>query len=149
MNDIIKRGPFSLIDELQRDMNRLFETRLVPTWYNDAGLPAKNAWVPAVDIEEKADCYRIAVDVPGIKPEAIEVTAHDNYLSIKGKREQVTENKELKRSERVFGSFLREFTMPQNAALDKISAQANHGVLEITVPKTSKSEPRRIAVEKS
>lgn len=148
MNDIIKRGPFSLIDELQRDMNRLFETRAVPTWFNDAGLPTRGTWVPAVDIEEKADCYRISVDVPGIKPEEIEVTAHDNYLSIRGKREQVTEHKELKRSERVFGSFLREFTMPQNAALDKITAQANHGVLEITVPKSSKVEPRRIAVEK-
>ena len=139
--------PFSTIRRLQDEVNRAFGGAVAGA--DDSSTSAVSHWVPAVDIEEKNDCYRISVDVPGIKPEEIEVTAHDNYLSIKGKREQVTENKELKRSERVFGSFLREFTMPQNAALDKISAQANHGVLEITVPKSAKTESRRITVEKS
>ncbi|MET0378203.1 MAG: Hsp20/alpha crystallin family protein, partial [Spongiibacteraceae bacterium] len=67
-------------------------------------------------------------------------------LSISGKREGVYEDKDQKRSERFFGSFLREFSMPENADLDLVQANSKHGVLELRIPKSTKPEPRRVEV---
>ena len=143
---LITRNPFYLINELQRDLNRAFEARLYSSGQN--GTSISNAdWSPTVDIHENADGYHLSVDLPGVKPEQIEVTADKGVLSIRGAREAVHEDKDLKRSERFFGSFQREFSMPDNADLDRIEAKSNHGVLTVFVPKTAKVEPKRITVQ--
>jgi HSP20 family protein len=144
---LITRNPFALLNEL----NRVFDARQFPTASN-SNLLTNNSlsnadWAPAVDIHENADGYHLSVDLPGIKPEQIEVTADKGILSIRGQRETVQEDKELKRSERFFGSFLREFSMPDNANLERIEAKSEHGVLTIYVPKTVKVEPKRITVQ--
>ncbi len=145
---LINRNPFSLINELQRDLNRAFDSRLFPALTNTSDTALSNTtWSPAVDIHEDANSYHISVDLPGVKPEEIEVTAHNNVLSIRGTRKVVNEDKEQKRSERIYGSFLREFSMPENADLDRIEAKSNNGVLDLVVPKTPKSEPKRITVQ--
>ena len=143
--NLITRRPFDLMNELQRDMNSLFENRLFPAGANLAAGQAGN-WTPAVDIHEDAEAYHVSVDLPGIDPKNIEVTADNGLLSIRGQREEVHEDKEQKRSERVFGSFLREFSLPDNADLDRVDANSKNGVLEITVPKAARAEPKRIEV---
>jgi len=143
----VNRNPFSLLNELQRDLNRAFDNRLFPALTSGDTALSNATWSPVVDIHEDNDSYHISVDLPGVKPEEIEVTAHNNVLSIRGARNVVNENKEQKRSERIYGSFLREFSMPENADLDRIEAKCNHGVLDLVVPKTPKSEPKRIAVQ--
>lgn len=140
---LITRHPLSLFGELQRDMNRLLENRLSQ---NSSTLVANSDWLPAVDIHEDKDGYLIAVDLPGINPEDIHVSTHNGVLSISGKREGVHEDKDQKRSERFFGSFLREFSMPENADLEQVQATSKHGVLELRIPKSTKPEPRRIEV---
>lgn len=144
----ITRNPFVLINELQRDLNRAFDSRLFPalTQNNDTALSNTN-WSPAVDIHEDQNSYHLSVDLPGVKPEEIEVTAHNNVLSIRGTRSIANEDKEQKRSERIYGSFLREFSMPEDADLERIEAKSNHGVLDLNVPKVPKSEPKRITVQ--
>ena len=145
---LITRSPFALINELQRDLNRAFDSRLFPALANGSDTALSNtAWAPVVDIHEDKNAYHISVDLPGVKPEDIEVTAHNNVLSIRGTRKLVNEDKEQKRSERVYGAFLREFSMPENADLDRIEAKSNHGVLDLSVPKTPKAEPKRITVQ--
>lgn len=142
---LITRNPFYLLNELQRDLNRAFDSRL---YGNNNGSSLSNAdWSPTVDIHENADGYHLSVDLPGVTPEQIEVTADKGVLSIRGSRTTVHEDKDLKRSERFFGSFQRDFSMPENADLDRIEAKSNHGVLSIFVPKTAKVEPKRITVQ--
>ncbi len=143
--NLVTRRPFGLFGELQSDLNRVFENRLAGSGENMR--VAGRDWIPEVDIYEDEQAYHLSVDLPGMKAEEIDVTAHDGVLSIKGDRELVNEDKELKRSERVYGSFLREFSMPETADLENIEASNNHGVLDIRVPKTSKSEPVRIPVQ--
>lgn len=138
------RNPFHLFNELQRDMNRLFDSRLLPA--TGTATLSSSDWAPTVDIHEEAEAYQIAVDLPGVEPSTIDVVAHNGVLSIRGTREATREEKTLKRSERVFGSFLREFSMPEDADLDGISATNRHGVLEIRVPKRAASQPKRIAI---
>ena len=145
---LITRSPFALINELQRDLNRAFDSRLFPALTDGSDTALSNtAWSPVVDIHEDKNAYHISVDLPGVKPEDIEVTAHNNVLSIRGTRKLVNEDKEQKRSERIYGAFLREFSMPENADLDRIEAKSNHGVLDLSVPKTPKAEPKRITVQ--
>lgn len=144
---LITRNPFALINELQRDMNRVFDNRGFPAANSNGNSLSNIHWQPSVDIHEDSAGYHVSVDLPGIKPEEIEVTAHNNVLSIQGTRSEVHTDKEQKRAERIFGSFLREFSMPDNADLDKIVAKSNNGVLEILVPKSTKTEPKRITVQ--
>lgn len=142
---LITRNPFYLINELQRDLNRAFDARL---YANQNSNSLSNAdWSPTVDIHENAEGYHLSVDLPGVKPEQIDVTADKGVLSIRGSREAVHEDKDLKRSERLFGSFQRDFSMPENADLERIEAKTNQGVLSIFVPKTAKAEPKRITVQ--
>ena len=138
------RYPFQLFNELQRDMNRLFDNRLQPA--NGTTALSSSDWVPAVDIHEDADAYHLAVDLPGVEPDKIDVVAHNGVLSIRGTREVLRDDKTQKRSERLFGSFLREFSMPEDADLDGIRATNRHGVLEVQVPKRAASQPKRIEI---
>jgi len=149
--NLVTRNPFYLVNELQRDINRTFGSRLFTALNNKSSLSDNSLnntdWSPTVDIHENADGYHLSVDLPGVKPEQIDVTADKGVLSIRGTRETVHEDKELKRSERFFGSFLREFSMPDSADLDRIEAKSNQGVLNIFVPKIAKVEPKRITVQ--
>lgn len=166
---LITRHPLNLFNELQRDVNRLFdsrffENRLLESRFHEnnraenkllperngagaASLIAGSDWLPSVDIHEDKESYLIAVDLPGLKPEDIKVSAHNGVLSISGKRETVYEDKDQKRAERYFGSFLREFSMPENADLESVHANSKNGVLELRVPKVAKAEPKRIEVK--
>lgn len=143
--NLVTRNPFSLLDDIQRDMNRLFDRRL------QAGSEPSSVrscdWLPTVDIHEDAASYHLAVDLPGVNRDEIEVTAHNGILSIKGTRHAVHEDKEQKRSERYFGTFLREFSMPENADLENIQARCENGVLALHVPKVVEAEPKRVTVQ--
>lgn len=140
-------SPFLLINELQRDMNRLFDARLLPVGDGEGAAISNTDWVPPVDIHEDKDGYFLSVELPGIPSDKIEVTAHGNVLSIRGSRESTYQDKEQRRSERVFGSFVREFSMPENADLDRVDAKNKDGVLELWVPKVPKEAPKRINVQ--
>lgn len=143
---LLSRNPMALFNDLQRDMNRLFDNRVFPALSNDSALNNID-WQPSVDIHEDKKGYHLSVDLPGVEPKDIEVTTRNGVLCIRGARTIVHTDKEQKRAERFFGSFLREFSMPEDADLERISAKDDKGVLEVFVPKTSKPEPKRITVQ--
>lgn len=104
-------------------------------------------WMPAVDIREEPGRFTILADVPGVEPQAIEVSMAEGTLSIKGERaEPASEGAEPRRSERPRGSFHRRFTLPETADADAITARTSHGVLTVDIPKRTQPSPRRIAV---
>jgi HSP20 family protein len=87
-------------------------------------------------------------DLPGVKPEEIEVNMEAGVLTIKGekKTEAKTEKEGYKRVERTYGSFYRRFSLPDSANPEAISAKTKHGVLEIIIPKREAVQPKRINV---
>lgn len=105
-------------------------------------------WVPAVDIKEQGNRYIIHADVPGIKPEDIDVSLEDSVLTIRGERR--FDNEETKdgyqRVERVRGTFYRRFTIPDTADQEKVIAKCNDGVLEVVIEKQQRALPKKIAV---
>lgn len=139
----------SLLDELARDLGKTFSRGLLDPFENGP-LAAKElaSWSPAVDIVEEENRYLIKADIPGVEPKDIEVTFDGGVLTVRGERksEDTEENKGFKRVERTYGSFYRQFSLPDSVDANQITAKGNHGVLEITVPKAERSKPKRIEI---
>ncbi|MBT8121596.1 MAG: Hsp20/alpha crystallin family protein [Gammaproteobacteria bacterium] len=132
-----------LFDHFNNDLNRFFTSSRPTAAANDA-----RNWAPAVDIREENDRFLLIADIPGVKREEVEVTLEDGVLSIKGERRTGTDEARegFHRKERVHGSFLRQFTLPDTVNPDNISATVTDGVLEIGIPKQAKPEPRKISI---
>ena len=112
-----------------------------------------------MDVSEHEDRYEITADCPGYGPEDITLEHRDRYLTICGERKATKEQKSPKTAkgksflrERVYGSFSRSFTLPEDADTSKIRASLDKGVLTVDVPKTEPKKlpkPRRITVNAS
>ncbi|MEK7778943.1 MAG: Hsp20/alpha crystallin family protein [Pseudomonadota bacterium] len=135
---IMRYEPWGLLNQLQRELERNVAE----------GSTATAEWAPAVDIKEEAGKFVIHADIPGVKPEDIDISMHDGVLTIKGekKTEAKTEDAGYKRVERTYGSFYRRFSLPDTANADAISAASKHGVLEVVIPKREAVQPKKINV---
>jgi HSP20 family protein len=107
------------------------------------------SWIPSVDVHEANDRFVVRADLPGVDPQDIEITTERGTLTLRGERraENTTDSANVHRVERVAGTFVRRFTLPENARVDAITATHTNGVLELSIPKEPKPEPRRIRVE--
>ena len=137
--------PWSIVDLLHRDLDRIAARRLP---LNDTD-GAVTDWVPAVDIVEEKDRFVLRADVPGVAPADIEVSMDAGVLSVSGHRyeEARSEDAGMQRVERVSGRFFRRFSLPDTADADSIKAQCKNGILDVTIPKLSEVQARRIEVE--
>ena len=135
---VVRYEPWGLLNRWRRELDQSFDT-----FARDA------SWTPAVDIHEEPKQFVVHADLPGVKPADIEITAEKGVLSLKGTRnfEQKNDDGHYSRVERVNGKFVRTFTLPENVQTDGIKAQFKDGVLELTIPKAAKAEPRRIEVQ--
>jgi HSP20 family protein len=110
---------------------------------------SRDTWVPALDVRESEDRFDVTLDLPGLEPSDVNVTFEDGMLSINGKREFSTEDKDdtWHRIERSFGTFARSIRLPQKADTEKIEASFDQGVLTVSVPKAEQARPRTIEVQ--
>ena len=106
-------------------------------------------WVPAVDIFERDADLVIRAEVSGIDRDAIEVKVEENTLILSGerKRDDVSENGQAYRRERVFGRFERSFRLPKTVDPSAIAATYRNGVLEVLLPKAETAKPRTIEIK--
>ncbi len=105
--------------------------------------------VPALDMSETETAVEVKMDVPGIKPEDIEIQVRGNLLTIKGKTQEEKEEKgrEYHRIERHQGAFSRSVTLPCDVVGAKANAEYKNGVLLLTMPKTEPVHAEKIAVK--
>lgn len=146
---LVRYDPWSLVNRLQGDLDRL--AGFTQRYNDDATAGATTEWVPAVDIKEEDSRFLIAADIPGVKPEDIDITMEDGVLTLRGQREAEsrTEKDGYRRVERVTGRFYRRFTLPDTADAEAIEAKSDNGVLVVSIPKLPKVQPRRINVQVS
>lgn len=106
-------------------------------------------WRPQIDIKEESERYLVRADIPSVDPKDIEITLDGGMLTIRGSRteEDKDEREGYRRVERFSGEFFRRFALPDVADVAKVSAHADKGVLEITIPKAAASKARRIKVD--
>ncbi|MDH5392701.1 MAG: Hsp20/alpha crystallin family protein [Gammaproteobacteria bacterium] len=105
-------------------------------------------WTPAIDIKEEDNRYLIRADIPGVKPDEIDVQTDASVVTITGERESHKTQSPAYYTciERKRGVFYRRFSLPDNADAEKISAKAEYGVLEISIEKKQNAKPRKISV---
>jgi HSP20 family protein len=132
---------------LQDRMNRLFEDATQRRAQNETSAEFERAdWTPPSDIYETESGYVIAMDLPGINRDGLEIDLDENRLVVKGTR-SVEEPQH--RSERPRGKFLRTFSIPGSVDQGGIGAEYKDGVLNIRLPKRREQKAQKIAVKVS
>lgn len=120
--------------------------------FNDLFAPAtlNNYGVPAVNIAENENGFRLEVAAPGLKKENFKVNLENNILTISAQQEQQNEENTDKytRKEFSFKSFSRSFTLPNVVDGEKVGATYIDGVLHVELPKKedAKKNPRLIEI---
>lgn len=140
---LVRHEPWSLMARLHDDINRTFND-----WSGDESSSATAEWVPAADIEEYDDRFELFVDLPGVPANAVDITLESGVLTLAGERDSFRSGESLlhARRERGTGRFYRRFILPDTVDAEAVKARESNGVLEITIPKLAKAQPRKIQV---
>ena len=140
---LYRQSPTAPVFGLRREIDRLFED----TFGRGDGM---TAWSPAVDVRETDQELRIDVELPGIRPEEVEITAENGILMIRGEkqmeRKEDDEQGRFHIVERSYGTFSRSFQLPQGLDESKIEADYDNGMLTVHIPKAALPQPRRIQI---
>ena len=104
---------------------------------------------PAIDMFERDGNIVVKAEMPGIKPDKVEVTFSDSELRISGERKEEHEVKEENYyySERSFGNIFRSLTLPEGCNIDAATATAKDGVIEVVIPKTAKAAGKKVEIK--
>src|ERR1041385_3412505 len=138
-------NPLQDLMVLQDRMNRLFEDATQRRSQGADDEFERADWTPAADIYETDSGYLIAMDLPGIDREALQLDVDDSRLAVKGTRTIAEPNQH--RTERPRGKFLRTFTIPGSVDQAQIGAEYKDGVLHIRLPRRSEQKPKKIDIK--
>lgn len=108
----------------------------------------RRVMAPAVDVYENKDEVLLVADMPGVRPDDINIRFERGELTLSGRRAKLPEGALLAAEQR-YADFQRTFTVPQSIQADAINAEVAHGVLKIHLPKVSAQKPRQINVKAS
>lgn len=135
---------FGQLTNLRDEINRLFES---PT--GNGGSDVFNSWAPSLDVYEDKDNIIVRAELPGLKKEEIEISLHENVLTVSGERrnEKKYEGAETSREERFFGKFTRSMKLPKSVNANKVKAAYSDGILTVTLPKSEDAKPRQIEIK--
>ncbi len=145
-----RRGFYDPVSE----MNRMFDDMFGGLMRRSGGQQRTEVaeWAPAIDVATENGDLVIKAELPGVKPEDVDITLQDNVLTVSGQRkaEQEDERGGYYVRERRFGSFSRSLTVPEGVDESKIHARYENGVLEVTIEGAAQvQEPKRILIEDS
>lgn len=142
-----RRGEEHPLSSFRREMDRLFEDFF-------GGFPLLRGAEallthPAVDVAEDDKQLEVHVELPGVDPKEVSVTAEDNVLTIKGEKKVERESKEHRWHivERSYGSFTRSIALPASVDAQKTKAAYKDGVLTIVLPKRPEEQARKIEIK--
>jgi HSP20 family protein len=125
-----------------------FEGLLFPsTWPSPLSLMPETR-VPAMDLEDREKDYLLKAEMPGFKKENIEIEVEDNFIAITGEVGWKYDKKEHEYicKERACKTFYRIVDLPEDIKVDEVTANLSEGVLEITLPKKTPKQKRKVKV---
>ncbi|CAL9362804.1 MULTISPECIES: Hsp20/alpha crystallin family protein [Streptomyces] len=133
---LMRTDPFREFDRLTQ---QLFGTTS-GTWSRPTAMP--------MDAYREGDAYVIALDLPGVDPDAIDIDVERNMLTVKAERRPVTrsDDVQMELSERPLGVFSRQVMLADSLDTEHISADYDAGVLTLRVPIAERAKPRKISV---
>jgi HSP20 family protein len=145
MADLVTRwDPFREAVTLREAMDRLFEDTWVPS--RRRAVDRERAYRLPLDAYVTPDEIVIVANMPGVKPENVEITLEGDTLTIKGERPAPMENVDYVLQERPYGLFQRTLNINIPVDSGKAEAKYENGLLTLTVPKAEASKPKTIQV---
>ena len=145
MSSLLKWDPVREFEEFGR--------RMAP-WFGRLereGVPSRTMfdWAPAIDVVEEENAYVVSAELPEVKREDAKVSMTNGILTISGERRKEREEKKgvrYHRVERCYGSFLRSFTLPDDADPSKVTATMKDGILKVRIEKRPGTLPTTIPI---
>ncbi len=130
----VTTNPWKLMDAMLNDLNRVAPTQA-------------SAFNSDVDVLETADSVLVNINLPGVKPENVELNLERNVLTLSAKLESATpEGAKVLWRERPAGELKRAVRIPVRVTHDGISANLEHGVLTVRIPKSPEATAKRIEI---
>ena len=128
---LIKFEPFKELENFHDRMQRYFDD------FPNFEFNIDENFYPRIEISEDKDNINVVAEIPGVKKDDIKITLQDNILTVEGEKKKELEQKEKNffRSERMYGSFKRCFTLPNLVDSDKVDAKFENGMLNIQLKK--------------
>src|SRR5687767_8499533 len=141
-------NPFKDGDDLESRLARLLVTREATGNGGKEALTVTQ-WSPLVDITEDEKEYLIKAELPDMKKEDVRLTVENDVLSISGERKFEKEEKGRKyhRIERAYGSFVRSFSLSEDADGSNVTANFKDGVLQVHLPKSVKAKQKAVEIK--
>jgi HSP20 family protein len=130
------------MDQLQREMNRLFDTSNKERVFTAPSYPAINIWTNENE-------QIISAEMPGINPDNIDIDVTGDALSISGERkpDEAVKDARYHRRERSYGSFSRTIQLPFMVDTKKAEANFKNGILMISLPRAEVDKPKKITIK--
>lgn len=139
--------PYRDVVSLREAMNQLLEESMVRS---PSGLEEREGLIPVrVDVYETDEGIVVKLDLPGVKPEDVDISVRENTLTIKGEfeAEEEKERENVHIRERRYGAFQRSISLPKAVEAEKAAAEFEDGVLRVTLPTVEEEKPKRISVQ--
>ena len=130
-------------------LSNLFDELINDSFFSCTDRDVSLTTWPRVDIVEEEKAYKLHADLPGLDKKDINITLENGVLTIKGeKKEEKRESKTDRyyHYERRYGAFQRSFSLPDHVDNKHVDANYKNGVLEITLKKSEKAQPKAIEV---
>ena len=133
------RGITNVFDNFMREMERMARPWSFPMdWQFPSIFEARDMRMALYELADRGDKFELQVEVPGIEKEKIDVKATKYSVEISGKHSEKTEEKKGKRylyTERLYRSFYRNVSLPEEIVPSKVAAKVENGVLKVDLPK--------------
>ena len=133
---LMRTDPFRELDRLTQQV-----------FGNQAGTWSRPTAMP-MDAYREGDAYVIALDLPGVDPDAIDIDVERNMLTVRAERRPVTkgDDVQMELSERPLGVFSRQVMLADTLDTEHISADYEAGVLTLRIPIAERAKPRKISI---
>lgn len=134
---LIRTDPFRDFDRLAQ---QFFGSQSPGTWSHPTAMP--------MDAYRDGDQYVVALDLPGISPDAIDLDVERNVLTVKAERRplELADGVEMQVAERPLGVFSRQLFLGDTLDAERIEASYEAGVLTLKIPIAEQAKPRKIAI---
>lgn len=142
------RGELAPLADFRQEVDHLFDSFLrEPFSWGQRGW--NDLWNPSLDVSEDEKSVTVKVEVPGVKPEDINLSVTAGTLVVSGEKKESQERKGdgFYHTERRFGSFRRNVMLPPGVDAEKVTADYAQGVLTVRLEKTPEALPKRIPVK--
>lgn len=135
---------FAVMEDFRRRVDRLFEEM------ERGGQVGNFTQFPRTNLYDTEAAYLVQCEVPGLSEKDIELSLHQDVLTIAGERKtDVPEGYSVHRQERLPFKFSRSFTLPTQVDAEHVAATVQDGILTVTLPKTPEAKPRQINIQAS